>query len=104
MSEKVYTIEEIKQMIEQLIKNMPVYSVTLFGSYAKNNATATSDVDILIDSDGEIRGLKFYALIDMIKEKLNKEVDVIEKSEIDEGSRIEKEIQDTGVVIYEKQR
>lgn len=38
----------------------------------------------------------------MIKEKFNKDVDVIEKSEINKGSRIEKEIEKTGVVVYEK--
>ena len=40
----------------------------------------------------------------VLKETFNKEVDIIEKSEIDQGSRIEKEIEKTGVVVYEKQR
>ena len=38
----------------------------------------------------------------MIKQKFNKEVDVIEKTEIDKNSKIEKEIERTGIVIYEK--
>lgn len=104
MSEKVYTIEEIKEILKQILTNIPVETAILFGSYAKNNPTKTSDIDILIDSNGKIKGLKFYALIDVIKETFNKEVDVIEKSEIDQGSRIEKEIKRTGVVVYEKQR
>ena len=45
---------------------------------------------------------KFFAIIDMIREKFDKDVDVIEKSEIDKNSRIEKEIEKTGVVVYEK--
>lgn len=102
MSERVYTIEEIKQILTDLLKNMPVYSVILFGSYAKNNATKTSDIDMVIDSKGKIKGLKFYALIDLIKETFDKDVDVIEKIEIDIGSKIEKEIKKTGVVVYEK--
>ena len=102
MSEKVYTVEEIKEILKQILKNMPVETAILFGSYAKNNPTKTSDIDIVIDSNGKIKGLKFYALIDL--ETFNKEVDVIEKSEIDQGSRIEKEIEKTGVVVYEKQR
>ncbi len=85
------------------MKSTDVEKAILFGSYAKNQPTATSDIDILIDSKGKIKGLKFYAIIDMIKEKLNKEVDIIEKSEVDEGSIIDQEIQNTGVVIYEKQ-
>lgn len=35
MSEKVYTIEEIKE----ILKDQPVYQVILFGSYAKKEAT-----------------------------------------------------------------
>lgn len=102
MSEKIYTIEEIKQILTEIFKNMPVYNVILFGSYAKNTATATSDIDILIDTNGEIKGLKFYALVDIIKEKLNKEVDVIEKVELDKDSKIDEEIKKTGVVVYAK--
>lgn len=102
MSEKIYTIEEIKKMLKEILQNQPVHEAILFGSYAKQVATTTSDVDILIDSRGKIKGLKFYALIDMIKEKLDKNVEVIEKSEVDEGSRIEKEIEQTGVVVYQR--
>lgn len=29
---------------------MPVYSVVLFGSYAKNLATENSDLDLIIDT------------------------------------------------------
>ena len=38
----------------------------------------------------------------MIREKFDKDVDVIERSEINKNSKIEKEIQKTGVVVYEK--
>ena len=39
----------------------------------------------------------------MIREKFNKDVDVIDKTQIDKNSKIEKEIEKTGVVVYEKQ-
>ena len=35
MSEKIYTIDEIKKILKVLLKEMPVYTVILFGSYAK---------------------------------------------------------------------
>lgn len=38
----------------------------------------------------------------MIREKFDKDVDVIERSEINKNSKIEKEIQKIGVVVYEK--
>ncbi len=103
MTKEIYTINDIKNLLYDILKSTDVEKAILFGSYAKNQPTATSDIDILIDSKGKIKGLKFYAIIDLIKEKLNKEVDIIEKSEVDEGSIIDQEIQNTGVVIYEKQ-
>ena len=102
MTTKIYTIEDIKNMINEILANTEVDKAILFGSYAKNNPTKNSDIDILIDSKGKIRGLKFFAMVDKIREKLDKEVDVIEKLEIDKNSKIEKEIGKTGVVIYEK--
>ena len=102
MTTKIYSISDIKEMLSEVLNNTDVERAILFGSYAKNTPTKTSDIDILIDSNGKIKGLKFFAIIDMIKEKFNKDVDVIEKSEIDKGSKIEKEIEKTGVVVYEK--
>lgn len=102
MNTKIYSIEDIKNMVYEILANTEVEKAILFGSYAKNNPTKNSDIDILIDSKGKIRGLKFFAIVDKIREKLDKEVDVIEKLEIDKDSKIEKEIEKTGVVIYEK--
>jgi len=102
MTTKIYSIEDIKNMINEILANTEVEKAILFGSYAKNKPTKNSDIDILIDSKGKIKGLKFFAMVDKIREKLDKEVDVIEKIEIDKNSKIEKEIEKTGVVIYEK--
>lgn len=102
MNTKIYSIEDIKNMIYDILIHTDVDKAILFGSYAKNEQTQNSDIDILLDSNGKIKGLKFFAIIDMIREKFGKDVDIIEKSEINENSRIEKEIEKTGVVIYEK--
>ena len=89
-------------MLSEVLNTTDVEKAILFGSYAKKNPTQYSDIDILIDSNGKIKGLKFFAIIDMIREKFDKDVDVIEKSEINKNSKIEKEIEKTGVVVYEK--
>ena len=102
MSEKIYTIEEIKEILRKILKNMPVYSVTLFGSYAKNTANKNSDLDLVIDTKEALMGFKLYSLITKIEETFNKQVDAFEKSEIIKNSKIDKEIQKTGVVVYEK--
>lgn len=102
MTTKIYTLEDIREMLEEVLKHTEVEKAILFGSYAKNKSTEQSDIDILIDSNGKIRGLKYFAIIDMIRQKFDKDVDIIEKTEIDKNSKIEKEIERTGIVIYEK--
>lgn len=102
MSEKVYTIEEIKEILKEIFDNMPVYNVILFGSYAKNTATNISDIDLVIDTRETLIGFKLYSLITKIEEKLGKEVDAFEKSEIIENSEIDNEIKKTGVLVYAK--
>ena len=102
MSEKIYTIEEIKSILIKVLENMPVYSVILFGSYAKNCATKNSDLDFIIDTKDTLKGFKLYSLITKIEEAFNKNVDAFEKTEIIENSKIDNEIKKTGVVVYEK--
>ena len=102
MTTRIYTLEDIKEMLREVLMHTEVEKAILFGSYAKNKPTEQSDIDILIDSNGKLRGLKYFAIIDMIKQKFDKDVDIIEKTEIDKNSKIEKEIERTGIVIYEK--
>ena len=102
MSGKIYTINEIKQILKRILENMPVYRVVLFGSYAKNIATENSDLDLVIDTKEQLMGFKLYSLITKIEEEFNKNVDAFEKSEIIENSKIDEETKKTGVVVYEK--
>ncbi|MBR3229923.1 MAG: nucleotidyltransferase domain-containing protein [Bacilli bacterium] len=102
MSGKIYTLDEIKQNLKKILEGSEVNKVILFGSYAKNKATKKSDLDFIIDSKGKIMGFKLFSLITKIEDIFKKEVDAFEKSEIINGSEIDKDIQKTGVVVYEK--
>jgi len=102
MSTNIYSINDIKKLLSEILNGTDVEKAILFGSYAKKTPTKTSDIDLLIDSNGKLKGLKFYAIVDIIRKKLDKEVDVIKKAEKDKGSRIEAEINETGVIVYEK--
>jgi hypothetical protein len=103
MSEKIYTIEEIKSILNEILKNtQEVSSVTLFGSYAKHTASKNSDLDFIIDTNGTLIGFKLYDLITEIEDAFNKKVDAFEKVEIVQGSKIDEEIEKTGIIVYEK--
>lgn len=72
------TIDEIKRIVQDVIKDYPIKRVSLFGSRAKGNNRPDSDVDLLCEfyepyvSLLTISGLK----IDL-QERLNLNVDVI---------------------------
>ena len=97
----IYTREEIKRRLTPVFQRYGIKKAVLFGSYSKGTATDSSDVDIMVDS--RLRGLSFVGLIEDIRESLNdKNVDLLDVSHIEKNSRVEKEIQKTGVSIYEE--
>lgn len=100
----VYNINEIKNRLHPIFDSAPVYRAVLFGSYAKGSATDQSDVDIVLDSRGELRGLHFYGVLEDVVTALDKKIDMFELSEIRPGSPIMDEINRQGVVLYERQR
>lgn len=102
MNDKIYTIEEIKTILAKMLKSTPVKQVILFGSYAKSKANQISDLDFIIDTNGTLLGFDFFALIDEIEKEFNKNIDAFEKLEIIENSKIDKEVKQTGVIVYER--
>ena len=102
MSNKIYSIDEIKAILKEILLDTSVRQVILFGSYAKKMANKQSDLDFIIDTDGTLLGFDFFALIDEIEKKFQKNIDAFEKIEIIENSKIDEEIKKTGVVVYER--
>ena len=102
MSKKNYSIEEIRKIIQDILKNFDVKKAILFGSYAKNTPTSVSDIDLVIDSEGKLRNIYFYGLLEDLVNKLQKNIDLIEISEIKKDSPLYNQIQKEGVVVYEK--
>ena len=101
---QVYSVNEIKEKLLPIFDQIPVEKAILFGSYAKGTQRRLSDVDIVIDSKGKIKGIDFFGVLEDITEALNISVDLIETSQIVEGSRAQREIMETGIVIYERKR
>ena len=97
--DRIYSLNEIQTMLHPIFDAYGVRRAILFGSYAKGEATDRSDVDLVIDCNQ--RGLKFYGVIHAIESVLQKECDVFRTSSIAADSQISKEIEKTGVVIYE---
>jgi predicted nucleotidyltransferase len=98
MENKIYNIDDIKTLLAPVFSENGVKSAVLYGSYAKGEARATSDIDLLVESG--LRGLDFVGLIEYIREALNKDVDVIDVRYLKRGSPVDDEICRSGVRIY----
>ncbi|HBL67898.1 MAG TPA: nucleotidyltransferase domain-containing protein [Firmicutes bacterium] len=104
MEPKIYQIDEVSAKLRPVFEAAPVYRAVLFGSYAKGNATDQSDVDIVIDSRGELLNINFFGLLEDIKSQLNKRVDLFGISELSKNTDICSVVEREGIVLYDKQR
>ncbi|MCL2194375.1 MAG: nucleotidyltransferase domain-containing protein [Oscillospiraceae bacterium] len=95
---EVYTVEEIQRRLVPVFTEHDVRRAVLFGSYAAGNARPNSDVDILVDSG--LRGLALVGLMGHARDALQKEVDLIDVANVQPDSRVAREIEKTGVLIY----
>ena len=102
MTDTIYTREQIQQILFPVFLQYPVKKAILFGSYAKGTAETKSDIDILVDSG--LKGLAFFGLLEDVVTSLEKEVDLLDVSQITPDSEIDREILKSGVVIYERER
>ncbi len=73
----IYTLDEIKQKVKPIAQRYGIEKAYLFGSYARGEATAKSDLDFLIEK-GRLRGLFQLSGLHLdLEEAFNCEVDVI---------------------------
>ncbi|MCL1883077.1 MAG: nucleotidyltransferase domain-containing protein [Defluviitaleaceae bacterium] len=96
------TIDEIIRIISPIIHPSPVRRVILFGSYARGTSTTDSDIDLIIDSNGQLRGINFFALSSELAQALPIEADIFEMREINPNSNLYDSIKQEGVVIYDR--
>jgi predicted nucleotidyltransferase/DNA-binding XRE family transcriptional regulator len=89
-----YIIEKCKRILDEY----PVHYCILFGSYSKGKAGESSDVDLLISSD--VKGLKFYGMVEKLRNALHKKVDVLNVEQLKDNLELTNEILKDGIRIY----
>jgi len=94
-----YSLEEIKKISVPVAQKYGVKKLALFGSYARGEHKATSDIDFLIDK-GAIQGWEFFGFINNLEEDLGVSVDVLTYDALRE-SLIADAVKDE-VVLYER--
>ena len=81
-----------------MFKAYPVEYAILFGSYARDAATESSDVDLLVST--EMSGLKYYGMVDALRKTLRKKVDVLDLKQIDNNPILLSNILKEGIRVY----
>jgi len=81
-----YTVEEIKRRISPIAMKYGLAAVYLFGSYARGEATAESDIDLLVDVSGtELDSLfKLGGLYNDLEDALGTSIDLVTVDSLEE--------------------
>ena len=87
----VYTVSEIESIIRPIAEKFGLKAVYLFGSYARNEATEDSDIDLLVDTTGtQIRSLfSLGALYCELEDALQKKLDLITVSALEQPAQMQ---------------
>ncbi|HZY38290.1 MAG TPA: nucleotidyltransferase domain-containing protein [Mucilaginibacter sp.] len=75
-------VEKYKELILPILERYLIKRAAIFGSFAKNNATADSDVDLLIEPGSDFTLFKMLKLEEEISKTVNRKVDLVEYSAI----------------------
>ena len=94
----IVDLEYISRKCSEIFDKYKINFCYLFGSYAKGKAKDDSDVDLLIST--EIKGLKFFGLVEELRNSLQKKVDVIEVAGLKNNVELLEEILKDGIKIY----
>ena len=82
--DRVYTIEEIKSIVAPIAAAHGVERIYLFGSYARGEATSSSDIDLRVDK-GRLKGLfALGALYADLEDGLGKKLDLLTTGSLDQ--------------------
>ncbi|MBQ6687794.1 MAG: nucleotidyltransferase domain-containing protein [Bacteroidales bacterium] len=102
----VYTIQEIRRKVMPILVKYRIPAMYLFGSYARGDATADSDIDFLIDTTGtELTSLlRLGALYCDLEEAFQKPIDLITVRSIMQESSMESDIDFRNTVLKERVR
>jgi len=84
--QRVLTLESIQYLLLPVKHRYGLKSISVFGSYARNEATPTSDVDLIIEG-GNYNGLiEYTVMVEEMKAALGRNVDVITQATLDQSS------------------
>ena len=86
MTDTILSIKSIKEIVAPIATKYGVDSIYVFGSYARGEATADSDIDFLVFGGTNFKRSYVFVLAEEARKALGKDVDMFEISEINTDS------------------
>ena len=91
----------ITQKISDYFKTQPVLKAWLFGSFARDEQTSESDIDILVVLDeSQHVGMKFFGMYEDLKALLGRNVDLVTDRSLASFAR--ESVDRDKILIYER--
>lgn len=102
MTDKVYSIPEIREKLHPIFRSYAISKAYVFGSYSRGEATEKSDIDIIVEPDDGFRPQRVCGILEEAVDVLGKEVDVYSIKEFRSNSEVLPEIMKDRVMVYDK--
>lgn len=91
-------IDQVKYIVEPILKKHQIKKAGIFGSIAREMNNAFSDLDLLVEHNGEISLLDFVRLKNELEDELGMKVDLVEYQTL--KPRLKKQILAEEIKIY----
>jgi len=98
----IYTLDEIREIAVPIAERHQLKRLTLFGSYARGEATEQSDLDLHADVSDDFGLFRLGALQSDLEEAFHKKVDLITTGMLNDplSGKLAQNIEEDGVILY----
>ena len=91
--------DELEAVIRELLRKYHAEYALLFGSYARGEATASSDIDLVVVGGVNFRARDIFSFGEELRQLTHKDVDAFELRELNVGTPFYETVMQEGVRI-----
>ncbi len=92
MTGNILTFDTIKEIVKPVAEKYNVQAIYLFGSYARKEATESSDLDFLVIGGSKFKLTLIFSLAEDLRDAFNHDVDAFEIHEINTDSEFYRQV------------
>ena len=96
---KQLPIDHLDDIVGSIVNTVPTDAIYVFGSYARGEATAASDIDVIVVGGANFRARDIFAFGEELRQRTQKDVDAFEIREVNTGTPFYESIMREGVKI-----